>query len=749
MKKFTVLLFLIMFTFLAAEWTIVETFNIPGKASGLAWDGEYLYSGIYGVNGSDIYQIDPSDGSYQLLFSDPELDDTYGLTYDGEYLWLTDHRNGASQPAVAYQYDFAGNILAQFDLPDHYMSGLAYDQGNFWAATYYPDGPSIIYQVDNSGNILQQLDYSLPSNSEQPWDLCLENGALWVADYDDDALHKLDTADGTILESQPSENIKPSGVVFDGTYLWYVDGELSSEAVLYKVDLGGGGTPDIATDWQEYDFGFVTVGNVAEVDVQISNNGTADLVISELQFSDLQYYHEATLPQTIAAGATETITLYFAPDSYGAYPSQLEIFSNDPLNPQLTLQLAAYGLLENPTLVVEPAAADFGSIRTASSRSLLVDLSNQGSTNLEISDIIIDDEQFYLDDVLSFESVFWLGSADTLQARIWFYPSESGTYQSEAAIYSNDPDNMIFTLELQGSAVTEDFSQGQLVWQYQVSGGYDNSIKAIRQIEDITGDNHHDLIVTSEDYHIRAFNGNSDSYADLLWELEIPGGNVFDQKSLEIVEDLDGDGYQDIIIGTGGSDRAVRAISGKTGEMILVYQTNVYGSGGVVYQVEASQDFTDDGVMDVLAASGNDIDGTGPQRIFLFDGSVGTVLWDFYAPGPKFSCLAIEDVNGDGIPDAIGAGSNTTETTGMVYGIDEASGNQIWEFSTAGTSVWALQASGDLNADGINDIILGDFGGNLYALDAALHLFQKNLRMIHILFHLFPKHNDLHYLHQW
>ena len=29
------------------DWSIVETYTIPGKASGLAWDGTYIYFGIY------------------------------------------------------------------------------------------------------------------------------------------------------------------------------------------------------------------------------------------------------------------------------------------------------------------------------------------------------------------------------------------------------------------------------------------------------------------------------------------------------------------------------------------------------------------------------------------------------------------------------------------------------------------------------------------------------------------------------
>ncbi len=48
------------------------------------------------------------------------------------------------------------------------MSGIAYDNGDFWVAAYSdPDGH--IYKVDNTGAVLQQF----PAPDNQPWDLCL------------------------------------------------------------------------------------------------------------------------------------------------------------------------------------------------------------------------------------------------------------------------------------------------------------------------------------------------------------------------------------------------------------------------------------------------------------------------------------------------------------------------------------------------------------------------------------------------
>ena len=115
------------------DWSIIATYEIPGKASGLAWDGSYLYSGLYGTAGADnlIYKIDPVDGSYTLQCEGP-FETAYGLTFDGTDFWTTD-RTGSYTPATAVRFDYSGNYISEFYLPRTYHSGIAYDNGDFWS----------------------------------------------------------------------------------------------------------------------------------------------------------------------------------------------------------------------------------------------------------------------------------------------------------------------------------------------------------------------------------------------------------------------------------------------------------------------------------------------------------------------------------------------------------------------------------------------------------------------------------------
>ncbi|HUU82826.1 MAG TPA: choice-of-anchor D domain-containing protein [Phycisphaerae bacterium] len=698
-----------------AEWTIVATYSIPEGASGLAYDGTYLYCGIYGVNGNQVYRIDPATGAYSLLFTGPQ-EDAYGLTYDGQYLWTTDHPGTSSTPAVAMKMDWSGNLLAQIDLPAHYMSGIAYDNGAFWVARYYPD-PSHLYKVNLDGKIL--ADFPAPDN--QPWDLGMENGNLWMADYWGDTLYQIDATTGGLLDSHTSEGVDPAGIVYDGQYLWYCDNGEGGVDYLYKVDLAGGGTPQINIPVASHAFGPVSIGDSATWYMTVQNTGTADLSISALTFNPADDLTATdTFPVVIPPSGNDQLAVVYAPDDFAPLDAVGTVFSNDPIHPEEQVTLTGHGVYPDPTIHFSEDVHNYGTVRAGARTRWFLTISNHGNTTLTITDIASDDAHFYLDASVSFPiNLATLASTDV---GVWFHPESAIPYSATLTVNSNDPSKNLTYVSLVGSGVETQYPMGQGLWSYVIDVGYDNSPKAMASIPDVSGDGIADVIVCSEDNFVRCFNGNAHGTGDVLWEHEIYGGAVYSQAGLQINQDVDGDYHHDVVVASAWGGRLIRTISGKTGQTIWTHDTHEYGDGGWVYAVDCSYDYNGDGVHDVLAATGDDAADMGPKRVYCLNGLTGVSIWERPLGGPGFAVIGVEDFTGDKQPDVLAGASNEDETQGRVYGIDGADGSIEWTFVPSGTSVWALIQIDDITGDGLRDVLAGDFslgGGAIYGLDAT------------------------------
>jgi len=695
-----------------ASWSIVASYTIPGKASGLAWDGTYIYFGIYGANGNNVYKFNPADGTNSLLCSGP-FSNSYGLTYKSPNLVTISQPSGSSQPASALEFSMAGTQVSTIPLPDHYMSGIAHDNGSYWVCTYYPD-PGTIYHINSSGTVLSQF---VPPNT-QPWDICLQGSDLWIADYYGNMLYKVTTT-GTLLESHASQVGKPSGIVYDGAYLWYCDGELGANSTLYKIDLLGSGTPVISVPTTSHDYGTVTVGGSVTWNCLVQNTGTANLVINSVGISPGDPISTTfAMPATITPGSSANIPLTYHPLIPGPLNTQVYINSSDPIHPTVAVTLTGNAVYSGPHVAIADTLHDWGERRMGAFSRWYLGVSNNGSQPLVISALTFSDIHFLIDGSVNLPVT--IQPLQTAELGIWFHPAAGIPYAAALQIASNDPTQNPFTVSLQGQGVDTLYPIGTLLWNYMITSGFDNSPKAIVPISDVTGDGVDDVIVASEDYNIRCINGNSSGSADVMWTREIYSGNLYNQNSLTTIDDIDNDGYREVIAGTTGGDESIRAISGKTGAPVWRHDTHEYGDGGWIYQVDVQYDYNGDGFPDVLACAGDDGNDTGPRRVYCLDGKTGLSIWETPNDGPVFSVIGVADFTGDGQPDAVAGASNANETQGKVYGIDGSNGAKLWTSVTAGSSVWALIQIDDVTGDGFKDVASGDFiSGNVYFHNAV------------------------------
>ncbi len=692
-------------------WAIIASYTIPGKASGLAWDGTYIYFGIYGANGNNVYRFNPQNGTNSLLCTG-SFEDAYGMTYKSPNLVTVNQPSSSSNPSTALEFNMSGTTVSNLTLPDHYMSGIAWDNGNWWVCTYYPD-PGVVYHLNSSGGIISQ--FTPPAN--QPWDICLQGSDLWIADYYGNALFKVTTT-GTLIESHPTANVNPAGIVFDGTYLWYCDGPLGGNSTLYKVDLTGSGTPNINVPVDEHDYGAIAIGSSSSWNCMVENTGTANLNITEIEIPSGQPISTTfSVPHTITPGSSASIPLKFAPTSASPLNTNVIIHSSDPIDPEVSVHLTGNGVYAGPHINVSGTYHNYGTRRAGAYTRWSLPITNDGSQNLIISEVSINDTNFFIDQSVNLPIT--IGTLNTYELPIWFNPPAQAAYSGILSISSNSITQSTLTYDLMGAGEKSYYGIGTVLWSHTISGDIDVSPKCILPIEDITGDGISDVIVGSEDNYIRCFNGNASITADILWEVEIYAGAVYQQNSIVQIDDINNDGYKDIIVGTAWGDESVVALSGKTGQQLWKHTTDQYGDGGWIYQVDAKFDYNTDGFPDVLAASGDDANDTGPKRVYCLDGKTGASIWEKPLGGPVFSVLGVNDLNGDSKPDVVAGSSNADETIGSVYALNGTSGQQLWNHPTAGSSVWGLMELDDINDDGRPDIAAGDFSGNLLFLNGV------------------------------
>ncbi|HET6572602.1 MAG TPA: VCBS repeat-containing protein [Fimbriiglobus sp.] len=176
------------------------------------------------------------------------------------------------------------------------------------------------------------------------------------------------------------------------------------------------------------------------------------------------------------------------------------------------------------------------------------------------------------------------------------------------------------------------------------------------------------------------------------------------------VGDVTGDGVNDLLIGAGrGGGPRIEVVDGETGTVVknfFVYEPTFTGGTGV-----AAGDVNGDGVDDLIVGTGK---GGGP-RIVAIDYATGDVLADFFAYESSFRggvAVAAADVNKDGFDDYItGTGVGGAPRVAVYSGADPSVVlANFFAFDPSFRN--GVNVSGaDFDGDGAADIVVGAGAG--------------------------------------
>ncbi|MFO0728648.1 MAG: choice-of-anchor D domain-containing protein [Myxococcota bacterium] len=162
-------------------------------------------------------------------------------------------------------------------------------------------------------------------------------------------------------------------------------GEISLAAEETKVTLNVHGVgvvlraPNLSLNPAMLDFGSVELGSEARKDISIENHGNAPGTIDSITLQSTmaaagmgdEYRIDASLPITVADGASQRVSVVFKPKVEGNRPDRL-ILGQPNMLPALNLDVNGAGLPARGGLVCMPSSLDFGPVERGSTRDLAV-----------------------------------------------------------------------------------------------------------------------------------------------------------------------------------------------------------------------------------------------------------------------------------------------------------------------------------------------------------------------------------------
>ena len=302
-----------------------------------------------------------------------------------------------------------------------------------------------------------------------------------------------------------------------------------------------------------------------------------------------------------------------------------------------------------------------------------------------------------------------------------------------------------------GSAYAYSGKTGLLLYQWNGASTTDYFGHSVAAAGDVNNDGFDDVIIGADQAAPNGLASAGSAYiysgydGTLLYQFNGLSELDFFGRSVDGAGDVNGDGFADVIIGAYLADGngishtgSVYVYSGATGQMLHQWNgNNLFEYFG--YSVSSAGDITGDGCSDLIVgafnAAPNGINGAG--IVYLFSGQNGSVLYQLDGTS-EYDCFGssvamVGDVNGDNVNDivigALGRDTANLNNAGAAYVYSGDTGNILYEFYGTADSLFfgtSVSGAGDVNGDGVNDIVVGTDGddANGYPLAGTAYVYS-------------------------
>lgn len=355
--------------------TVINIIPTPmpatGGADGLAFDGNYLYY-ITGYEPSYYFKIDPADGSVVQTLN-LAIDFIDALGHSGNYLYAMSYGS-----ATIYEIDFDAGVVVRSISPGVALGG-GMSFGGSRGTLFASDFTSAIYEIDlSSGEVINTI-----------------------------------TPTGTIYGLGYSEG---AGLLFAQNISTNTTEAYNPETGAVEYSLASGFSPALASD----------------------EAGNQWLKIGE--------------GSVVAAGESIEVLITFdaAGLNGGDYQSNIRVQSNDPVTPLVTIP-ASLHVVGAPNIARSPTALDFGDTFINTHPTLTMEISNDGTDVLTVTNFSIWDPEFSIE--AGGSTPFSLAPGESHDLTIRYSPVAVGQILGYVYIDSNDPDQPTVAVPLFGNAI--------------------------------------------------------------------------------------------------------------------------------------------------------------------------------------------------------------------------------------------------------------------------------------------------------
>ena len=232
-------------------------------------------------------------------------------------------------------------------------------------------------------------------------------------------------------------------------------------------------TRDIEVTPNSADFEVIEIGAQRERSFAVSNSDTTEaLIIFALdiigQDADQFQLTQGGGGFILQPQEVNLVTVRFSPTSPGIKDAVLRIESNDPDESPLGIPLTGVGRGQ-PDIALAQLSVNFGNVVVNSTAIQDLIVINEGFDNLEIEQVQVIGDNLDMFALVEEDepTIIQTGSQDTL--RIRFTPSSTGVKRGMIRLLSNDPDESLVEVNLEGQGVRPQIVLDSLSHDYGIN----------------------------------------------------------------------------------------------------------------------------------------------------------------------------------------------------------------------------------------------------------------------------------------